>query len=443
MTRSRTTGRTGMGATLLGLLVLGVVPESRASVFGDIYDWGADRASDLGDAAMCVADEIEEGAAAVRDVIVEGAQSAWSGAAPVVESVGSGVAAAASKATDVIENGAAVVAETAEDGAHRAAQGASVAGGFVWEHRRTAIAIAAVGGCSLVTGGWGAFGCAFAANAVGLTGEYVATQVANDRPIEANEIGLGLGESGLYAVPFGRGLKAIAGLAGAVAAFDAAEQYVRTGGVDPWQVLTAAGTGGAIGTGGQLLAKGLRVLGNAVRRLRGVAPATVAIAEVPAAAAVARGASAEERAAAIESLRHVFNERGAFQLGSKALDTTGWSGAPTARGGIRNPSRSWQEWHTSFPADLSPENVARIKRGEAAVLDSQFADANPALRPALERNAQAGLVGPNAEVMEFHHLRQGPLAVPLPQSLHRGAGQYCVLHAGAPQCSLVAPSLVR
>jgi hypothetical protein len=93
--------------------------------------------------------------------------------------------------------------------------------------------------------------------------------------------------------------------------------------------------------------------------------------------------------------------------GPMAIDTSGFtSGSGTMNGGVRNARQFWKQWQSTYTATLSDDNLSRIKLRGSPVIDDVWASHFP---------EHAGYEG---EILIHHHLDYGPLAIPLPGSVH-------------------------
>ncbi len=92
--------------------------------------------------------------------------------------------------------------------------------------------------------------------------------------------------------------------------------------------------------------------------------------------------------------------------GPMAIDTSQFSsGTPTSNGGIRNRTAFWKQWANQYPDTMSDNNLQMIKNG-SPVVDDIWLQTFP------EHAPYAG------ETLVHHHLDYGPMAIPLPFSVH-------------------------
>ncbi len=93
--------------------------------------------------------------------------------------------------------------------------------------------------------------------------------------------------------------------------------------------------------------------------------------------------------------------------GPMAIDTAKFaSGTRTANGGIRNKESFWHEWAKRYGDTLSAANKKAIDDGDTPVVDKEWIKTFPEHAPYL------------GEKLVHHHLDQGPLAIPLPTTVH-------------------------
>jgi len=93
--------------------------------------------------------------------------------------------------------------------------------------------------------------------------------------------------------------------------------------------------------------------------------------------------------------------------GAMAIDTTKFTGGKTTQnGGIRNMDAFWREWAKTYGDTLSAANKKAIANGDTPVVDEQWIKTFPEHAPYL------------GEKLVHHHLDQGPMAIPLPASVH-------------------------
>jgi hypothetical protein len=105
--------------------------------------------------------------------------------------------------------------------------------------------------------------------------------------------------------------------------------------------------------------------------------------------------------------------------GPMAIDTSSFTeGVRTVRGGVRSAPEFWAEWRARYSSTLSDANLGSIEQRRSPVVDDQWIRAFP------EHEAYRG------EVLIHHHLDQGPLAIPLPDSLHRRNPGASIWHYG-------------
>lgn len=105
--------------------------------------------------------------------------------------------------------------------------------------------------------------------------------------------------------------------------------------------------------------------------------------------------------------------------GPMGIDTSAFSsGIATANGGIRNRSAFWQEWAKKYPGTLSADNLDLINEvGLSPQVDDVWLEHFP------EHAPYAG------EILEHHHLDQGPIAIPLPETVHRKIPGFGIWHS--------------
>lgn len=82
----------------------------------------------------------------------------------------------------------------------------------------------------------------------------------------------------------------------------------------------------------------------------------------------------------------------------------------TELGAQRNAVQFWKLWEQKYPGALSEENLIRVKSRRVPRGDTQWVEHFP------EHQHYIG------EKLEHHHVDHTFPAVPLPKSLHRGAG---------------------
>ena len=106
--------------------------------------------------------------------------------------------------------------------------------------------------------------------------------------------------------------------------------------------------------------------------------------------------------------------------GPMAIDTAGYKGTATSNGGVRNSRAFWDDWATKYPDTLSEANQARIAgpRPRSPQVDDQWVQHFP----------ETG--GSQGETLVHHHLDCGPMAIPLPQSVHGNTPGFGIWHAG-------------
>lgn len=107
--------------------------------------------------------------------------------------------------------------------------------------------------------------------------------------------------------------------------------------------------------------------------------------------------------------------------GPMAVDTSGFAGEATLKGGVRNPKSFWHEWSKGYGDTLSDANKAAIKAGRSPVVDDKWIQHFPEHAPY------------KGETLIHHHLDYGPKAIPLPDSVHSkqpGWGIWHPEHAG-------------
>lgn len=89
----------------------------------------------------------------------------------------------------------------------------------------------------------------------------------------------------------------------------------------------------------------------------------------------------------------------------------------TATGEIRDQRQFWREWSQRHPETLSKGNQYRINElGLSPKVDKTWTQHFP------EHGGYKG------QTIEHHHYNQGNIAIPLPQDVHRGAGNYTIWH---------------
>jgi hypothetical protein len=89
----------------------------------------------------------------------------------------------------------------------------------------------------------------------------------------------------------------------------------------------------------------------------------------------------------------------------------------TATGEIRDQRQFWSQWKENHPETLSPGNRYRIDElGMSPKVDKTWTESFP------EHS------GYKNQTIEHHHYNQGNIAIPLPQDVHRGAGNYNIWH---------------
>ena len=94
-----------------------------------------------------------------------------------------------------------------------------------------------------------------------------------------------------------------------------------------------------------------------------------------------------------------------------SIDTSTFTGSDlTSGGGIRNSKQFWKDWANKPNNGLSEDNLNRIIVRKSPIIDDEWLRVFPEHRD---------FVG---EIIEHHHVEQGRYAIPLPETLHRGAG---------------------
>ena len=90
-----------------------------------------------------------------------------------------------------------------------------------------------------------------------------------------------------------------------------------------------------------------------------------------------------------------------------AIDTSKFkTGEATLHGGLRNPKAFWKEWANTYGDTLSPENQAAVKAGRSPIVDDTWIRHFPEHAPY------------KGETLIHHHLDYGPMAIPLPETVH-------------------------
>jgi hypothetical protein len=109
-------------------------------------------------------------------------------------------------------------------------------------------------------------------------------------------------------------------------------------------------------------------------------------------------------------------------VGPMAVDTSAFtSGSATLNGGIRNSRQFWNTRSSIYPGTLIQTNLSLIESGYSPVVDEQWIKKFPE-----HANYMGGM-------LVHHHLDYGPLAIPLPASLHSeqpGWGIWHPQHSG-------------
>jgi hypothetical protein len=94
--------------------------------------------------------------------------------------------------------------------------------------------------------------------------------------------------------------------------------------------------------------------------------------------------------------------------GPQGIDTAQFSsGEPTKAGGLRNKGAFWKAWSSDYPETLSPRNLTKIGEGMSPNVDDVWVQYFPEHAPYM------------SETIEHHRLDLGPIAIPLPRSVHR------------------------
>jgi len=82
----------------------------------------------------------------------------------------------------------------------------------------------------------------------------------------------------------------------------------------------------------------------------------------------------------------------------------------------KNLNFFWNKFLKKHPEALSEKNKQRIKNGKSPIVDKQWIKTFP------EHRWNIG------EKIEHHHINHGSKTIPLPKTLHRGSGNYQILH---------------
>lgn len=94
--------------------------------------------------------------------------------------------------------------------------------------------------------------------------------------------------------------------------------------------------------------------------------------------------------------------------GPMAIDTTTFTwGKATLNGGVREQRQFWRQWAAKYPDTLSDRNLGFIKDRVSPEVDAKWLETFP------EHAGYKELI--------HHHLDQGPMAIPVPDGLHRFA----------------------
>jgi hypothetical protein len=275
---------------------------------------------------------------------------------------------------------------------------------FIGDHWReilnTGVPLLTYAGCMALSGGLGAAGCSTVAGGVGgaINGAFGHCGAGHSATeciagilggglagAGAARLGVRIGGSGLFgSSPLGRvGTAAGAGFTEGFA-LELGGQWLAGDDVDLGRAVTA----GAFGAG----FAGLGAASNLVRRPRAI-PTTHSPYQV-----------------------HIDPRT---RRGPMAIDTSGFKGPSTANGGVRNRQAFWGEWSAAYPETLSDANRSLIARPRPSspLVDDQWIEHFP------EAAANRG------EMLVHHHLDCGPMAIPLPQSVHGFAPGYGIWHA--------------
>jgi hypothetical protein len=104
--------------------------------------------------------------------------------------------------------------------------------------------------------------------------------------------------------------------------------------------------------------------------------------------------------------------------GPMGIDTSGFaSGESTPAGGVRNARAFWGAWAREYPDTLGSGNRDLMKEGLSPVVDDIWVQYFPEHAPYM------------GETLIHHHLGQGPIAIPLPDSVHRNVPGFEIWHA--------------
>ena len=99
------------------------------------------------------------------------------------------------------------------------------------------------------------------------------------------------------------------------------------------------------------------------------------------------------------------------------IDTSGFSGnIVTKNGGIRNPKQFWKAWIEEYPETISPDNSALISAGKSPKVDPVWIEYFPEHSPYM------------LDTLAHHHLGQGPIAYPLPMTVHNYSPGFGIWH---------------
>ena len=106
-----------------------------------------------------------------------------------------------------------------------------------------------------------------------------------------------------------------------------------------------------------------------------------------------------------------------WSVDTRTFDPRAPGAGRTATGEIRDSRQFWSEWSHRNPSTLSKANRYRIDElGLSPKVDKTWVSEFP---------EHSGFPG---QTLEHHHYNQGPIAIPLPQDIHRGAGNYGIWH---------------
>ena len=100
-----------------------------------------------------------------------------------------------------------------------------------------------------------------------------------------------------------------------------------------------------------------------------------------------------------------------------AVDTSLFTtGDKTPNGGIRNSRQFWKKWKELYPETLSNTNKTLIDGNVAPEVDEVWSQHFP------HHRNQPG------EVLVHHHLDQGAMAIPIPESVHASQPGWGIFH---------------